>query len=469
MSFTDQMGAMGVIEELRQQAIKVSEHLNLRARREEVAAKIRQYYREHNIDVTDDMINEGVRAYFDRRLTFEIPEKSQLTTKLANLYITRGLWLKKTLILLGVVLFVPIMLVIANSFYVNNQIGTMEDAIVRMDANHDKLTRTGAALLANIDALTTRAEDGKLNPVVRMLQPLRVTTISAFNTELVKMPKVSNETLDDIEVALAANQASINAASGKLAGVEIALTEVAQLMDAIDQFTSLERSDEFRRAAGQFQALESAHRKAHGAIALVDVNGANSVLSEIATVNNMLNSIQGVAAIETELNQINSAFRDMNLPDGDQATVKAAFMQVANHIRNLDAQKAIAALRQFGSLLDYARTRIELNVADRSGVKSGVERTNSGGGKSWFLVVDATDLAGNHIKVPVRDAETGENLEASTFGVRVSSDEYNRIKADKKADGHVDDRKMGFKPANSLAIRFEPRAMGATPDVITNW
>lgn len=50
---------------------------------------------------------------------------------------------------------------------------------------------------------------------------------------------------------------------------------------------------------------------------------------------------------------------------------------------------------------------LTLNIVDRKGTKSGVERNyKASGGKSWFVVVEATDSSSNVMKVPVTSAET---------------------------------------------------------------
>jgi chorismate mutase len=68
---SDQLGAMAIIDELRYRKMVVDEHLNLAQRRAEVAQRIGEYYEAQNISVDDGLIEQGVRAYFDRRLVFE--------------------------------------------------------------------------------------------------------------------------------------------------------------------------------------------------------------------------------------------------------------------------------------------------------------------------------------------------------------------------------------------------------------
>jgi len=70
-SLSEQLGAMAIIDELRHRQMVVDEHLDLPRRREEVAARIREYYAANRLAVDDELIAEGVRAYFAQRLEFE--------------------------------------------------------------------------------------------------------------------------------------------------------------------------------------------------------------------------------------------------------------------------------------------------------------------------------------------------------------------------------------------------------------
>ncbi|WP_377702353.1 DUF6384 family protein [Pseudoduganella sp. UC29_71] len=70
-ALSEQLGAMAIIDELRHRQMVVEEHLDLPRRREEVAARIREYYTANGLAVGDELIAEGVRAYFAQRLEFE--------------------------------------------------------------------------------------------------------------------------------------------------------------------------------------------------------------------------------------------------------------------------------------------------------------------------------------------------------------------------------------------------------------
>ena len=75
---SEQLGAMALVDQLRHQQMEVEEHLNMPQRRTAVAARIREYYQNNGIAFTDAQIDQGVREFFDKRLTFDAPPQGML-------------------------------------------------------------------------------------------------------------------------------------------------------------------------------------------------------------------------------------------------------------------------------------------------------------------------------------------------------------------------------------------------------
>ncbi len=307
VSLRDQMGAMALIDEMRHKQMIVQEHLDLPRRREEVARRIREYYQSQNIEVNDALVEQGVRSYFERRLTYEAPPVGGLSSWLARIYITRSSWKKP--VVAGI---------------------------------------TGLALLAGGS-----------------------------------------------------------------------------------YFVQQER---------ETAAVQAAARDA-------------AALDHIAA----------------QIREIDERFKSMGLVPAEQEQI-AAFVAAANTaLRERDITHANASLAALKTTLVYAETPLAFNVVDRAGVNSGVERNYSAsGGKSWYLITEAVDPSGNVVPVTVTSVESGAKKQATLFGVRVSKDVYESVKADKREDGHVDNRTLGKKPANSLTPQFT-RAFSTQPDMILEW
>lgn len=303
----DQMGAMALIDEMRHKQMIVQEHLDLPKRREEVVRRIREYYQSQNIAVNDELVEQGVRSYFEGRLTYEAPPAGGLSGLLARIYITRSSWKKP--------------------------------------------------VVAGVTALTLLAGGGYITQQAR-----------------------------------------------------------------------------------ETAAMQEAARNA-------------AVIDNIAV----------------QVQEIDERFKAMDLAPAEREQVTAMVAAASTAVRERDAARAKESLAALKTTLAYAETPLTFNVVDRAGVNSGVERNYSAsGGKSWYLIAEAIDPSGNVVPVSVASAESGARKQAALFGVRVSRDVYESVKADKMEDGHVDNRLLGKKPANSLTPQFA-RAFSDQPEMILEW
>ena len=75
---SEQLGAMALVDQLRHQQMEIDENLSMPQRRTAVAARIREYYQNNGIAFTDAQIDQGVREFFDKRLTFDAPPQGML-------------------------------------------------------------------------------------------------------------------------------------------------------------------------------------------------------------------------------------------------------------------------------------------------------------------------------------------------------------------------------------------------------
>jgi len=105
----DLMVAMDVVDTLRHREIMVDRELNAVQRRAKLVEKLREIYASQGIEVTDKMLEEGVRALEEERFVFT-PATESFSTWLATLYVKRDRWLKPLVTLLGVG-------VVAGTFY----------------------------------------------------------------------------------------------------------------------------------------------------------------------------------------------------------------------------------------------------------------------------------------------------------------------------------------------------------------
>ncbi|QVL20018.1 hypothetical protein KH389_05365 [Pseudomonas qingdaonensis] len=472
---SEQLGAMAVVDQLRHQQMQVQEHLNLPQRRAEVAERIRTYYQAQGIAYDDALIEQGVRAFFARRLAFEAPEQTALQRLTTRLLLNR----RKLMRILQ--LIVVALLAVQCTRVVNDTAKTskVQDNVRTAEYRSSDLSADLAQHQSRLDALQQAVAQQPEPAATRMLGPLaeRLTQVQTLLTHRPWPQLIDSDNRDSVQQDLDTYERNTQSARAQLRQADKGLNDVQAIIDARSRLQAVLHNPAFTAGAKRFGVMAQQARVADQAIGNADTQGIEVVDREVGELESQLDRIQQVQPLIRRLDEIEQQLPALRLPPNDLRVVRAQAAQVDKAIDALQARQASDHLSTLDSLLVFARQALELRVVDRYGVKSGVERCydqalcNQGGdslqGKSWYLVVEAVDAAGNPISVPVTSSETGESRWASYFGVRVSQAEYLKVKEDKLSDGHIDDLAMGSKPANMLSLKFNQRV--AKPDMILDW
>ncbi len=93
VTLEDLMMAMDVVDTLRHHEMLVDRELNAEQRREKMIERLREIYASQGIEVSDAMLEEGVKALEEERFAF-VPPKKGFNQWTAKLYISRDKWLK---------------------------------------------------------------------------------------------------------------------------------------------------------------------------------------------------------------------------------------------------------------------------------------------------------------------------------------------------------------------------------------
>ncbi len=100
VALEDLMVAMDVVDTLRHHDLIVDREMNAQKRRKKLIAKLREIYASQGIEVTDAMLEEGVKALEEERFAFVPPQKN-FSTWLATKYVRREQWMKPLLWTMG--------------------------------------------------------------------------------------------------------------------------------------------------------------------------------------------------------------------------------------------------------------------------------------------------------------------------------------------------------------------------------
>ncbi|MFK8068828.1 MAG: DUF6384 family protein [Gammaproteobacteria bacterium] len=127
----DLMVAMDVVDTLRHREKLVDRELDADARRERLIEKLREIYQAQGIEVTDQVLADGVKALEEDRFKYDPPEKN-FSSHLANIYVKRDKWLKPFLVILALLI----------SLWSYNYFVNVRPEIAAQNAIPDQLSQT---------------------------------------------------------------------------------------------------------------------------------------------------------------------------------------------------------------------------------------------------------------------------------------------------------------------------------------
>ena len=118
-------------------------------------------------------------------------------------------------------------------------------------------------------------------------------------------------------------------------------------------------------------------------------------------------------------------------------------------------QKDLSRLRSAQRELDEVTARLdeeyEVTVVDRPGEQSGIDRYFGGRLSGYYLIVEAKTADGRTLRRRIVNHETKSRDEVTKWGEEVDETVWNRLVADKRADGVVDQALFARKRRGTLA------------------
>jgi len=103
-----------------------------------------------------------------------------------------------------------------------------------------------------------------------------------------------------------------------------------------------------------------------------------------------------------------------------------------------------------------------VRIVSRPGEPTGVWRippTNPRA-RNFYLIVEAVGPDGRLVEVPITSEEDGRSALTSRWGLRVTPEEFERVRQDKLADGVIQDPVVGRKRAGQTAPEWSIRSTG---------
>jgi hypothetical protein len=133
-----------------------------------------------------------------------------------------------------------------------------------------------------------------------------------------------------------------------------------------------------------------------------------------------------------------------------------------------DFAAAGAATADLRELADRLQLTYDVRIVSRQGEQSGFERVPDDNPRAvnYYLVVEAIGQNGRPVELPVRNEENQRTERVRTWALRVDEPTYDRVRADKRDDGIIQQDVVGRKRRGELAPQY---SVGTTGAAITKW
>ena len=169
--------------------------------------------------------------------------------------------------------------------------------------------------------------------------------------------------------------------------------------------------------------------------------------------------------------ELTAAFATLDANTDDPAALGPAREQLTTGqaaVERGDFDAARAAAAEIETLNARVQAQYELRIVSRPGEQSGVWREPevNRGARNYYLIVEAVAPNGEAQRLPITSEEDGATETVRAWGLRVDEETFNRVAADKRDDGIIQNNVVGRKRRGVLEREYTVPTTGAA---ITEW
>lgn len=437
VKLSDQLGAMAIIDELYQKQQLLLEHLDREGLRANLKENIKTFYEAKGQIVDDKIVDEGIDLWFDNRLRFVAPKRPWFQHFLVRCYIKRKLIFS----LFSIFLFILASIFFNNLTYTRNVRQKIDSYYSQILASEDSLTELRNEF-KQIDKTTVHYAQIPVKNLKTSISNL----LSHKIIPTVTKPTINGAFITDDENGLVKQFKQINdSVTTKLSDIKTQLNILKKLLEDDKRLANLIDDDEFIKTSKEYHVLQNAVDTV-----LDNLNQGQRVI-DFNQIETLYNSTERAKNIINKIQIDNQKLLALKVPKSDMVPVIALQSDLQADLKNLNFDKFENYQQMMSYYFNLAQTNLTLTIVDKPNYKSGVERTHEKtNGKSWYVIVTPTTSSGIATPLWVTSIETGETKLVDMFGQQVSQKEFNKVKKDKIADGHIDENKLCKKPIGRL-------------------
>lgn len=477
---------MDVVDELRHRQEELSK---LAANDDgQLKERLAQIYRSQGIEVTDAILEQGIRDQRAKRYAYVAPTGPMVV--LARLWINRVRVAKLSAMtagaLVALVMAYQLVFVIPHERRIEAQIAALNETIVQapssLQALRKALDNAGKALTeASAKALSNPQAD-RLKAIVAAAQGRAEQGMARASTVFPRFDRpppalLTRETFEQAQPSVQTRVDEIQTDSRAITdAIDVVVASTKTVRTALETSLSIDGANAAALQASLPEPMEVT-RAGLFATAVSSLTSGNINASQKAVAG--ISGLVGAAAKIAGLRQSAVDLLAAGLKTGPDAEASAALDRAHKAmiaaIDRVIADGNVQALKgaekagaDLSALVGTLSGEYEYRIVSRGGIRSGVWRysNDSPGSKNFYLVIEAVDGAGSAASLPILNEEDGHTEVVDLFAVRVPESEYERVKADKMDNGLIEQPLIGLKKRGAIKPAFRIPVAGG---FITRW
>ncbi len=409
------MLAMDVVDTLRHEQQLVERELASDERDQALFEKLKRMYASQGLEVTDEIIAEGVAALREERFAYR-PPPPRGTLWLARLYVNRRRWAKAA----GLVVLSLAAVVLVHRFAfvepeARQRVKAAQDINTRISQQQDQLTiarqrlaNLNQTVKSNVDEVSRSSEVA----AKRLLSEAALQLTGADTTlqALDKLPLKPDVTPESLVIEAEAIRHRLEQRAGMLNDVQAHLDKAEGAVADLSALTMLRE-----KLAGQLRSLLAESRE-----------------------------------------------------DAAREQAEKLYADALAALNSGDVQGARKGSSVLQELYGRVIQEYELRIVSRPGAQSGVwrEPPNRSGARNYYVIVEAVTPKGERLTMPITSEEDGATRNVSQWGLRVDGSLFEKIRRDKADDGIIQNNRFAVKTRGTLTPRY---LMPTTGGAITQW
>ena len=376
---------------------------------------MRELYASQGIEVSDEILAEGVKALEEDRFRYT-PAPGGFQHALARVYIERAKWGRRLAVLLLLIL------VVRGGIYLFVETPRNREAEQQLFSLNQDI-QTNAQTLRSLQARSDR------------LQRQLSQSLVGISDEWAQAAKT---------LETRARQSLLQAGEQLRAAADI---ELSGPVLAASDLTERANSQQNLKIRQGFLDLAATHLD----VSQTEIGKILELSSLPLALAAERDSILQAARVDEAKSQAEKLYADANaaLTAGDIDTARSKYAQ----LQSLRAQLAL---------------QYRLRIVSQDGERSGVWRIpdQNPDAKNYYLIVEAIDPDGKVLGMPILNEEDGQTYRVKKWGIRVSQGLFQKVAADKRDDGIIQMRELGRKVQGALKPELTIQTDGAS---ITSW